>query len=88
MVDFASTQARAKELPPSTNHEGDQDEATAAKPLSASPPLIANGVDKMFRQLTEIHAIATMQLAECAPWHRSDSLPALLGLASVDRGLS
>jgi hypothetical protein len=33
---------------PPANHEGVQDEATATKPLSASPPLTADGVDKMY----------------------------------------
>jgi hypothetical protein len=42
-----------------------------AKPLSASPPLIANVVDKMYHQLVEIHAITAAQLAECAHWHQS-----------------
>jgi hypothetical protein len=30
-------------------------------------------LDKMYYQLTEIHVIAAMQLAECACWLRSDS---------------
>jgi hypothetical protein len=36
------------------------------KPLSASPPVTANGVDKMYGQLMEIHTITVAQLAECA----------------------
>jgi hypothetical protein len=35
-----------------------------AKPLSASPLLTADGVDKMYRQLVEIHAIIVVQLVE------------------------
>jgi hypothetical protein len=31
-----------------------------AKPPSISPPLIADGVDKMYRQLVEIHTITTV----------------------------
>jgi hypothetical protein len=69
MVDFTSTQARAKEVAPLASHEGVQIEAAAAKPLSASPPLTNDGVDKMYRQLVEICAIAIAQLAECARWH-------------------
>jgi hypothetical protein len=42
---------------------GGQADATATVPLSASPPLTANGVDKIYCQLGEIHAIATAQLA-------------------------
>jgi hypothetical protein len=36
-----------------------------AKPLSASPPLTTDRVEKMYHQLAEIHAIATTQLVEC-----------------------
>jgi hypothetical protein len=75
MVDYASTQARAKEVPPLASCEGGQAEAAAAKPLSASPLLTADGVDKIHRQLAKIHAITTTQLVECAHWHRSDSTP-------------
>jgi hypothetical protein len=74
MVDFASTQARAKEVGPSTSYEGGQTEATVAKTPSTSPPLTANGVDMMYHQLAEIHAIAAMQLAKCVHWRRSDSI--------------
>jgi hypothetical protein len=50
-------------------------EATKSKPLSASPPLTADRVDKMHDQLEEIHAFTAMQLAECARWRRSKSTP-------------
>jgi hypothetical protein len=63
MVGFTSTQARAKEAAPSARCEGGQDEDVATKPLSASTPLTAHQVDKMYHQLAEIHAIATAQLA-------------------------
>jgi hypothetical protein len=49
-----------------------------AKALSASPPPTANGLDKLYHHLTEIHAIAVAQLAECACWRRSDSTPGLV----------
>jgi hypothetical protein len=52
MVDFASTQPQAKEGAPRTSREGGQAEAAAAKPLSTSPPFTADGVDKMYRQLS------------------------------------
>jgi hypothetical protein len=39
-----------------------------AKALSASPPFNVDGVDKMYRQLAEIHTIAAAQLAKCAHW--------------------
>jgi hypothetical protein len=47
-------------------------EATATKPLSASPPLTAYGVDNMYRQIAEIHFIAATQLVECTCWCWSD----------------
>jgi hypothetical protein len=48
MVDFTSTQAQAKKVAPPVSRKGGQAEATAAKPLSASPPLTTDGVDKMY----------------------------------------
>jgi hypothetical protein len=53
---------------PSASREGGQVEATTAKPLSAPPLLIVDGVDKMYHQLAEIHTITAAQLAECAHW--------------------
>jgi hypothetical protein len=47
---------------------GGPDGGHCGQPLNASPPLTANGVDKIYRQLAKIHAIATAQLAECAYW--------------------
>jgi hypothetical protein len=38
MVDYASTQARAKGVAPSVSCEGSQVEAAAAEPLNASSP--------------------------------------------------
>jgi hypothetical protein len=61
MVDFASTQVQAKEVAPQARRKGVHAEAAAAKPLNASPPLTADGVDKMYRYLVEIHAIAATQ---------------------------
>jgi hypothetical protein len=48
MVYFASTQARAKGLVPSTSHEGGQTETAVAKPPNTSPPPIANGMDRLY----------------------------------------
>jgi hypothetical protein len=77
MMNFASTQARAKEVAPPTSREEGQAEATMDEPLSASSPLTTGEVDKMYHQLAEIHAIPTAQLVECARWHRIDSTPSL-----------
>jgi hypothetical protein len=44
MVHFAPTQVQAKEVAQPTSREGGQDEATATKPSSTSPPLTADGV--------------------------------------------
>jgi hypothetical protein len=46
-----------------------------AKPMSTSPPITVDRVDKMYHQLAEIHAITAVQLAECARWRQSDPTP-------------
>jgi hypothetical protein len=66
MVDFTSTQAWAKAVAPFTSREGGKTEATMAEPLNTSSPPTLDGVDMLFHQLVEIHAIATAQLTECA----------------------
>jgi hypothetical protein len=53
---------------PLANREGHQGEAAVTKPLSASPPLTTDGVDKMYHQPVKIHAIAAMQRARCTCW--------------------
>jgi hypothetical protein len=73
MMDFTSTQARAKGVAPTTSCEESHTEAVAARPLKASPPPTVDGVDKMYCQLAEIHALAATQLVECIHWHRSNS---------------
>jgi hypothetical protein len=73
VVDFAATQARAKEAPPFANREEGQTRAAVTKTLSALPPPTTDGVDMMYHELVEIHAITAAQLAECAHWHRSKS---------------
>jgi hypothetical protein len=75
MMDFASTPAHAKGVAPTISHEEGRVESVVARPLKASPPPTTNGVDKMYRQLVEIHTITTAQLAECAWWHRSNPTP-------------
>jgi hypothetical protein len=72
MVFFTFTQACTKEVTSPAIREGSEMGATVVKPLSVSPPLTTDGVDKMYYQLMEIHAISTVQLAECAPWRRFD----------------
>jgi hypothetical protein len=49
-----------------------------------TPPSIANGVDKLYCQLVENHAIAAAQLVECAYLCCSDSTPSLVR-ARTDR---
>jgi hypothetical protein len=75
IVYFASTQARANEVTPSASREGAQTEAVVARPLSTSPPLTTNQVDKMYHQLVEFHTITTAQLVDCARWCRSIPTP-------------
>jgi hypothetical protein len=48
MMDFVSTQAQTKELAPPVSQQEGQAEAAVAEPLSALPPLTADGVDKMY----------------------------------------
>jgi hypothetical protein len=63
MLDFTSTQALAKELAPQVRRR----EARAkANSTSTSPPLTTDGLDRMYHQLVEIHAIIATQLVECA----------------------
>jgi hypothetical protein len=57
MVDFTSTKAQAKEVAPPASRERGQDEAIIANPLGTSPMLTADGLDKWYYQLTEIHVI-------------------------------
>jgi hypothetical protein len=87
MVDFVSTHARVKGVAPSANGEGNQAEAIASEPLSASPPPTADGVDKLYHQLTEIHTIAAMQLAMCAHGAGPTQLLAWFRPGQVGRGL-
>jgi hypothetical protein len=66
---------RAQEVAPSASRKGGQTEAAMAKPMSTSPPITVDRVDKMYHQLAEIHAITDVQLAECACWRQSDPTP-------------
>jgi hypothetical protein len=52
-----------------------QIKATVTKPVSTSPPLTTDGVDKIYRQLVEIHIIVAMLLVECVHWRQSGSAP-------------
>jgi hypothetical protein len=65
MMDFASTPTHAKGVAPTANHEEGHAKAATARPPNASPPPTIDGVDKMYYQLVEIHAITTVSLAEC-----------------------
>jgi hypothetical protein len=72
MVDLATTQAQAKGESPSIDRNEGQTEVVAAKPLIVLLPPPTDGVDKLYRQLAKIHAIAAAQLTECAHWRRFD----------------
>jgi hypothetical protein len=71
MVDLTATQAQTKGSAPSTEREGGQTKAVGTKPLNALPPPSADGVERLYRQLVEVHAIAAMQLVECTHWCQS-----------------
>jgi hypothetical protein len=75
MIDYAPVRARGKGEAPTASGEGGQ---AAAQALNASPSPTADGVDKLYCQPVEIHAIAAAQLAECTHWCRSDSTPSLV----------
>jgi hypothetical protein len=83
MVDFASSQIQAKEVTLPASREKGKTEAAVAKPPRTSPPLTADGVDKMYHQLAKIHAITAVQLAECAHLRRSDSTPSPVWAGAV-----
>jgi hypothetical protein len=75
MVDFTFTQAQTEELAPLVGQGEAHVETVVAKSPGVSPPLTADEVDRMYRQLAEIHAITTAQLADCACWCWIDSPP-------------
>jgi hypothetical protein len=58
MMDDIITLAQAKGVAPPASREEGHTKVAAARPLKASPPPTADGVDKMHHRLTEIHAIA------------------------------
>jgi hypothetical protein len=60
MADFAAAQARAKGATPSANREEGKTGAVATKAPSTLPSLIVDGVDRMYCQLADIHAIVVV----------------------------
>jgi hypothetical protein len=75
MMEYASAQAQAKGVALTLSHEEGHTEATAARPPKAPSLPTTDGVDKIYHELVEIHAIATVQLAECARWRWSNLTP-------------
>jgi hypothetical protein len=75
MVDIISTQTQAKDLAPLVRQGEASTKVIATQSPCASAPLTADGVNMMYHQLVEIHAITTAQLVECARWHWADSTP-------------
>jgi hypothetical protein len=68
MIDYAPTQARSKGVISTPSCGWGQVEVVVAKAPSASPLSTADRVDKLYRQLAEIHATTAVQLVECACW--------------------
>jgi hypothetical protein len=66
MVDVTSTQAQVKGLALPVHQGEAQGEAIGAKSPSMPPPPTTDGLDRMYHQLVESHAIAAAQLAKCA----------------------
>jgi hypothetical protein len=76
-VDLTTTRAQAKGVAPSASCEGGQTESVVAMPISMLPPPSTDGVDRLYRQQAEIHAITVAQLVECTHWccsHPTSSL--------------
>jgi hypothetical protein len=82
MVDFAAARSQAKGVAPAKNRERGQwptfarasrTVAAVAMRLNPLPPPSTYGVDRLYRQLAEMHAITTAQLAECIHWRRVHS---------------
>jgi hypothetical protein len=65
MMDFTSTPARTKGVAPTVSLEEGHTESAAARSPKASPLPTTDGVEKMYHQLAENHAITAAQLAEC-----------------------
>jgi hypothetical protein len=68
MVDLTATRAQVTGVAPSANRNGGQTETTVATPLNVLLPPSTVSVDLVQRQLTAIHTIAIVQLAECVGW--------------------
>jgi hypothetical protein len=79
MRNYATTRARSKGalLPPPGGQWG-LVEATVVRAMVSSPSPTADEVDRLYCQLTEIHAIGATQFAECAHYRRSDSTPSIV----------
>jgi hypothetical protein len=75
MIDYAPARARSKGLISTPSCGWGQVEATVAKAPSTSPLPTTDGVDKLYHQLVEIHAITATQLVESTHWCRSNSTP-------------
>jgi hypothetical protein len=73
MVVYAPAHARSEGGVTTPCHRGGLAEATVAKAMSFPPPPTTDEVDRLYRQLREIHAIGAAQLATCSRWRRSAS---------------
>jgi hypothetical protein len=85
-MDYAAIEAQP-EVVSSTHHcQWDPAEATVAMTMSLSPPPTADKVDRLYRQLVEIHTIVVAQLVECARWRRSTPAPSLVWASTGRQG--
>jgi hypothetical protein len=78
VLNVVATPAQAKGAARSADHEGGQTGATVTKTPSALPSPTAHGVDRLYLQLVEIHAIIAAQLVECTHWRQSDPTSSLI----------
>jgi hypothetical protein len=75
MVDYAATRARSEgALLPPYGQLG-LAEATVARAMVSSPPPTTGEVDRLYHQLTEIHAISATQVVECTCCRHSNPTP-------------
>jgi hypothetical protein len=74
MMDFASTPTHPKGVALTASREEGHTDVIAARSPKDSPPPTADGVDMIYHQLVEIHAIAAVQLAECTLRDKNGSI--------------
>jgi hypothetical protein len=81
MMDYATTQAWSEGVISTPYRQWDLAEAIHFSPLPT-----VDEMDRLYRQLAEIHTIGAAQLAECAHWSRYDSTPSPIRVRTSRQG--